>query len=166
MKTIAIALVILFVLTLGIIIGGKVTEAIYRHDLECITRDNAMHIESLACEIAALNDRLIYMTEAMTIRGLASYYGRPFHGRKTANGETFDKNDLTAASCWLPFGSVWQIKNIENGLSVIVRINDRGPYVGERMLDLSEAAAHKLGMIKHGVVKVTMVPKMGEERIS
>ena len=152
----------LFALTLGIIIGGKVTDEIRIHELDRITQDNAEHIESLACEIAALNDQLIYMTEAMTIRGWASYYGHPFHGRKTANGETFDKNDLTAASRWLPFGSVWQIKNIENGLSVIVRINDRGPYVGERMLDLSEAAAHKLGMVKQGIARVVAIPRLGE----
>lgn len=87
-------------------------------------------------------------------RGLASWYGPGFHGRQTANGEKFNKNELTAAHRTLPFGTKVRVTNLNNGLSVIVRINDRGPFVRNRVIDLSEAAAREIGMINSGVVSV------------
>ena len=86
--------------------------------------------------------------------GVASWYGPGFHGRRTASGERFDQNDLTAAHRNLPLGSEVRVTNLENGRSVTVEINDRGPYVKNRVLDLSKAAARRLGIIENGVAKV------------
>jgi rare lipoprotein A len=82
--------------------------------------------------------------------GPASWYGREFHGKKTASGEKFDMNGLTAAHKSLPFGTLVSVKNFDNGKTVTVRINDRGPYKGNRIMDLSYGAAKKIGMIKNG----------------
>ncbi len=88
------------------------------------------------------------------IYGSASYYGRDFHGKKTANGETFDMYALTAAHKTLPFGTICKVTNLENHKTVIVRINDRGPFVDNRILDLSRGAADALGLIDKGVCRV------------
>lgn len=82
--------------------------------------------------------------------GLASYYGKRFHGRPTASGERFDMNGLTAAHRSLPFGSKVRVTNPANGKSVTVRINDRGPFHGGRVIDLSRSAAERLGLIQRG----------------
>jgi len=87
-------------------------------------------------------------------QGLASWYGPRFHGRRTANGERFNKFHLTAAHRTLPFNTRVRVTNLQNGRSVVVRINDRGPYVRGRIIDLSYAAARLLGMRAHGVVLV------------
>ncbi len=87
-------------------------------------------------------------------QGIASWYGPGFHGRKTASGDTYDQNDMTAAHRKLPLGSEVTVTNLENGKSVEVEINDRGPYVGNRKIDLSKAAAKKLGIIEDGTAKV------------
>jgi len=86
--------------------------------------------------------------------GVASYYGKEHHGKKTANGEIFDMNKLTAAHRSLPFGSQVKVTNLSNNRSVTVRINDRGPYVSGRIIDLSQAAAERLEMIQAGIVRV------------
>jgi rare lipoprotein A len=86
--------------------------------------------------------------------GIASWYGREFHGKKTASGEKFDMNEMTAAHKTLPLGSIAVVKNLDNGKSVRVRINDRGPYKGKRILDLSYAAAKKLDMVGDGQAMV------------
>jgi rare lipoprotein A len=88
--------------------------------------------------------------------GLASYYADKYQGRKTANGETFDTAKLTAAHKTLPFGTRVRVTNLDNGKSVEVRINDRGPYVAGRVIDLSPAAAKKLDMLRAGVVRVRL----------
>ncbi|MGR9086878.1 MAG: septal ring lytic transglycosylase RlpA family protein [Gammaproteobacteria bacterium] len=90
-------------------------------------------------------------------QGIASWYGPRFHGRKTANGEIFDMYAMTAAHKTLPIPSYAQVTNLDNNRSIIVRINDRGPYVGDRLLDLSYAAAKKLGIAKEGLGKVEIV---------
>ena len=82
--------------------------------------------------------------------GIASYYGARFHGRRTANGETFDMHAMTAAHRTLPFGSRVRVTNPSNGASVVVRINDRGPFIGGRTIDLSRAAATEIGLIQRG----------------
>lgn len=91
----------------------------------------------------------------------ASYYGHNdgFHGKKTANGEIFDKNALTAAHKTLPFGTVLKVTYLKTGKSVNVKINDRGPFIAGRDIDLSYGAAVKLGLVKYGVgkVRVTVV---------
>jgi rare lipoprotein A len=91
-----------------------------------------------------------YKKEKFYETGMASWYGREFHGKKTASGESFDMNGLTAAHKSLPFGTIIMVKNFNNGKTVKVRINDRGPYKGNRILDLSYAAAKKLDMLKNG----------------
>lgn len=89
-------------------------------------------------------------------RGVASYYGRRFNGRLTANGERFDMTALTAAHKTLPFGSRVRVTNPRNGRTVVVRINDRGPYVRGREIDLSRAAAEEIGMIRSGHATVEL----------
>lgn len=84
----------------------------------------------------------------------ASWYGPRFHGRLTANGEIYNQMALTAASKTMTFGTLLKITNLKNKKSVIVRINDRGPYIKGRQLDLSKGAAIKLGMIPKGVIKI------------
>ena len=88
--------------------------------------------------------------------GLASWYGGKFQGRKTANGEIFDTNKLTAAHKTLPFGTKVKVTNMENGTEVIVRINDRGPFVEERVIDLSRAAADIIGLTSRGIMRVRL----------
>ena len=91
-----------------------------------------------------------------TIKGVASYYGfgDGFHGRSTASGEIFDAHGLTAAHRTLSFGTKVLVKNPDNGKEVLVTINDRGPYHGNREIDLSYAAAQKIGIVKNGIKKV------------
>lgn len=84
----------------------------------------------------------------------ASWYGPRFHGKTTANGEVYNQYALTAAHKTLPFGTLLQITNLRNGKSAIVRINDRGPYIEGRDLDLSKGTAKSLGFIHKGVVRV------------
>lgn len=86
--------------------------------------------------------------------GYASWYGGKFHGRKTANGEIFDTYKFTAAHRSLPFDTVLKVTNLENGRSTVVRINDRGPFVENRVIDLSFAAAKEIGMIESGIARV------------
>jgi rare lipoprotein A len=86
--------------------------------------------------------------------GQASYYGARHHGNKTASGERFDQNALTAAHRSLPFGSWVQVTNLRNNKTVVVRINDRGPYAKKRIIDLSQKAAEQLDMLRDGVVPV------------
>jgi len=87
--------------------------------------------------------------------GIASYYGKKFHGRKTASGEIFDMYKLTAAHKTLPFGTRVLVTNIKNGRSVTVRINDRGPFMKGRIIDLSYEAARRIGIT--GIEKVKLV---------
>ena len=86
--------------------------------------------------------------------GIASWYGDKFHNKKTANGEVFDKRELTAAHKTLPMPSIVKVTNFENGKSIIVKVNDRGPFVGDRIIDLSEYAAEELGFIEQGTTEV------------
>ncbi|MEP6392565.1 MAG: septal ring lytic transglycosylase RlpA family protein, partial [Alteripontixanthobacter sp.] len=88
--------------------------------------------------------------------GMASYYGRRFHGRRTANGERFDMHAMTAAHKTLPFGTLVEVTNPNNGRSVTVRINDRGPFIRGRTIDLSRAAASEIGIIQRGHGKVAL----------
>ena len=89
---------------------------------------------------------------AWTQNGKVSWYGPGFQGRQTANGEIFDTNDMTMAHRSLAFGSKVRVTNLDNGRSIVVRVNDRGPYVGGRIADLSHAAASRLGFVEDGVV--------------
>ncbi len=94
---------------------------------------------------------------------MASWYGEKFHGRSTANGERYDMHGMTAAHPTLPFGTVVEVRNLDNGRSVRVRINDRGPFVRGRIIDLSYAAAREIEMIGPGTARVelTLVRRPG-----
>jgi len=89
-------------------------------------------------------------------RGLASWYGERHHGRRTASGEPFDMHSLTAAHKTLPFGTRVRVEHPATGRSVVVRINDRGPFTPGRVIDLSRAAADRIGLIRAGVAPVVI----------
>ena len=93
---------------------------------------------------------------AKPIIGVASFYGTKFNGRRTASGEKFDNGALTAAHLSLPFGSLVKVTNVRNGKAVVVRINDRGPHVKGRIIDLSKAAAKKIGIGHAGTARVSL----------
>lgn len=101
---------------------------------------------------------LVGCSRKITESGQASFYGAGdgFNGKKTANGETFNKNKLTAAHKTLPFGTIVKVTNLSNGQTVKVRINDRGPFVKGRIIDLSEKAAKKIDMRTKGVADVRL----------
>ena len=86
--------------------------------------------------------------------GIASWYGPGFHGNLTANGEVYDMNGISAAHKTLPFGTIVRVVDLETGRSIVVRINDRGPFVEGRIIDLSKGAAEKLGMVERGIIQV------------
>lgn len=86
--------------------------------------------------------------------GVASWYGRQFHGRTTANGEKFNMHQMTGAHKTLPLGCTVRVTNKENGKSVVIKVNDRGPFVGNRILDLSYGASKVLGFTDKGTAKV------------
>lgn len=88
------------------------------------------------------------------LNGVASWYGGKFHGRRTASGETYNMHALTAAHPSLPFGTEVIVTNRNNGRSVVVRINDRGPFTGGRIIDLSHQAASRIGMVNSGTASV------------
>ncbi len=92
-----------------------------------------------------------------TFTGDASYYGKGFDGKKTASGEIFDRNAMTCAHRSLPFGTKLKVVRVKTGASVVVRVNDRGPYAKKRVLDLSEAAGKVLGLDKAGHAEVKAV---------
>ena len=100
----------------------------------------------------------------LRINGWASWYGPGFDGNASASGETFNQNAMTAAHRSLPFGTQVQVTNLDNGRSVIVRINDRGPYVGDRVIDLSAGAARIIGVIQSGIAPVRL-EVMGSQRV-
>ncbi len=104
----------------------------------------------------AVKDKIYYprQYENYEAKGTASWYGNKFHGRKTANGEIFNKDELTAAHNTLPLPSVVRVTNLENGKSVVVRVNDRGPFSKNRVIDVSRNAATKLGFVNKGTTKV------------
>lgn len=94
-----------------------------------------------------------FVTEYDAI-GVASWYGQSYHGRPTANGETYDMHALTAAHPTLQLPSVVEVVNLENGRSLVLRVNDRGPFVKDRLIDLSLAAARELGFERQGLAQV------------
>jgi rare lipoprotein A len=98
--------------------------------------------------------------------GEASWYGPGFHGKETANGETFNQNKMTAAHPSLPLGTKADVTNLENGKKVEVRINDRGPYAEDRVIDVSRAAAKKLGMEEEGTTEVKIESKPTKQKAS
>jgi rare lipoprotein A len=102
-----------------------------------------------------------------TETGVASWYGIPYHGRQAANGEIYNMNELTAAHRTLPFGAIVKVTSLVSSVSVTVRITDRGPFVGDRIIDLSRQAARQIDMIGPGIMKVRLqVVDYGPPRIA
>lgn len=124
----------------------------------------AAPLQAIARPPAASNQTTAKVTTAPTAatkvvstqQGRASWYGPGFHGRRTANGERFDQNALTAAHKTLPFGTKVRVTNVSNGRSVVVRINDRGPYSHGRVIDLSKGSAQQIGLVSMGVGTVKL----------
>jgi rare lipoprotein A len=94
--------------------------------------------------------------EGWTERGIASWYGEPYHGRRTASGEVYDMHAFTAAHRSLPFGSMVEVRRRDSGAEVTVRINDRGPFIAGRIIDLSFAAAKRIGLEVDGIAEVSI----------
>ena len=117
---------------------------------------NSANIEGM--NLSTIETKTVTAKPAVNVTGMgfmtASWYGPKFHGKLTANGEIYDQMAFTAAHKSLPFGTMLKLTNLENGKSVIVRVNDRGPYINGRDIDLSKGAAISLGSIKNGVIKV------------
>ena len=139
---------ILFVLVLVALVGftlvvneDKITEP--------IVAENVVSVEE---ETITADRSLVEFVDKGSMK--ASWYGPGFHGRKTANGEVYDQMSFTAAHKSLKFGTLLKITNQKNNKSVVIRINDRGPYIHGRDLDLSKAAALELGMVRKGVAKI------------
>ena len=111
-----------------------------------------------------INSRTYYplpSAEGFVQSGIASWYGHDFHGRSTSNGETYNMHDITAAHKLLPMHTMLLVQNNENGRQVVVRVNDRGPFVQGRIIDLSYGAAKKLGLVHAGTARVT-ITALGE----
>jgi rare lipoprotein A len=135
-----------------------------------VTTANSARVDSLAEIVADLPEQTaaIYAPAPAAVpeatlqryeeigRGVASYYGKELAGNRTASGERFDPNGLTAAHRSLPLGTKLRITNLSNGEDVIVRVNDRGPFAKSRLIDLSFGAARDIGMVRTGTARVTV----------
>ena len=151
--------------------GPRTTDHAVRRSLRNLARGaapavfGASLVLAAACASSAPPDASVgtrYREE-----GLASWYGEPYHGRQTASGPRYDMNEMTAAHRTLPFGTLVRVKNLENGKRTTVLINDRGPFVDGRIIDLSRAAAAALGSIGPGVVRVRLeVEREGDGMLS
>jgi rare lipoprotein A len=115
-------------------------------------------VKTTVLAAAAVAAALISPPPAMALSqtGIASYYGSKFQGRRTASGERFNNGAMTAAHRSAPFGSHLKVTNVANGRSVVVRVNDRGPFVRGRIVDLSQSAARHIGMKGRGLTRVRL----------
>ena len=143
--------------------GGAKQKFAAGHDSDNYTEENVFDDNEAELEpenVSATADDYEYEADDndnFFQKGMASWYGREFHGKSTASGQKFDMNKLTAAHKTLPFGTLLEVKNLDNGKSVRVTINDRGPYKGNRIIDLSFGAAKRLDMIPRGKVPVGII---------
>ena len=108
---------------------------------------------ALVVSLSSMTSQAVVMTSNV---GIASWYGHPYHGRRTASGELYDQNAMTAAHPSIRFGTLVTVTDIKSGRQVTVRINDRGPFVAGRIVDLSYRAAQELGIDKQGLAKVRL----------
>jgi len=116
--------------------------------------DKHLTLALVALLLAAPLTALAKLDDDFSQKGVASYYADSFHGRRTASGETYDKRDLSAAHKYLPLGARVRVTRLSSGKSVVVTINDRGPFVKGRIIDLSRRAARELGILRSGLAKV------------
>ncbi|NJP08864.1 MAG: septal ring lytic transglycosylase RlpA family protein [Leptolyngbyaceae cyanobacterium RU_5_1] len=117
---------------------------------------NAAPLRSVAGKPTWRDQQISFGPIQIRLTGFASWYGPGFHGNPSASGERFNQHAMTAAHRTLPFGTQVLVTNLDNGQSVVVRINDRGPYHGNRIIDLSTAAARILGLVQSGIAPVRL----------
>ena len=123
-------------------------------DLVLETTQENLTVQQNQFDSGIFSDRPPATQLAQSYRGKASWYGKKFHGRPTASGEIYNSNAMTAAHRSLPFGTRVKVTNLNNGRSVVVPINDRGPFIKGRIIDVSAGAARSLGMIQSGIANV------------
>lgn len=153
-----------FIATTLLITGCSQKSTVHRADISKVYKNNsdknirnskAMHRATLR-SYSVFGKRYYPMVANLgdEFTGIASWYGPSFHAKKTSNGEIYDMYAMTAAHKTLPMNTMLRVDNLENGKSVVVRINDRGPFVAGRIIDLSNTAAHKIDMVNNGTAKV------------
>lgn len=147
-RVILSAVICVLMLSLGLITKAKADDSI-----ETLLTDIDSKM-TVTTPVVAPEPVVEKVNNSKTLTGRASYYGRNHHGRRTASGQRFNMWAMTAAHKTLPFGTCLAVMNTKTDKTVIVRINDRGPYHGNRILDLSQGAASKIGMIKTGVATI------------
>jgi len=123
----------------------------------CATRAPSLSDPVAVDDPVEVDDPALVLEDRVIERGRASWYGDLFHGRRTASGEIFNMHELTAAHKTLPFGTRLRVRNLANGREVAVRINDRGPHVRGRIIDLSRAAAAQVGLLHAGTATVVLL---------
>ena len=155
----------IFLIFIFILFAGCSTKSYYGggyssyRPLRHHTINNSPSIQRATMRPYMVGGKMYYPTVVKTgniYRGIASWYGPNFHGKKTSNGEWYDMYAMTAAHKTLPMNTIVKVTNLLNGKSVIVRINDRGPFVKNRIIDLSYAAAKKIGVVSHGTAPVRL----------
>lgn len=141
----------------GIVVSENTPVPTDSVEMEASRVDSSLTVDdgTVGSEPARLHDETM-STDRYIGEGEASFYGHKFAGRPTASGEVFDPTDLTAAHRTLPFGTQVRVTNMANGRSVVVRVNDRGPYAADRLIDLSRAAAMQIGMVQAGTANVRL----------
>jgi rare lipoprotein A len=142
-------IIVFFTLVVGALVGFTVLKGEKNVENERILIEEFVPV---SVKENTVNTSAVKLIDRGTFK--ASWYGPKFHGKFTANGEVYDQMALTAAHKYLSFGTLLKITNPKNGKSVIVRINDRGPYIEGRELDLSKGAAIELGILAKGVARV------------
>ena len=142
-------IIVFFTLAIGALVGFTVLNGEKNVENERILIEEFVPV---TVKENTVNTSAVRLIDRGTLK--ASWYGPKFHGKYTANGEVYDQMALTAAHKYLSFGTLLKITNPKNGKSVIVRINDRGPYIEGRELDLSKGAAIELGILEKGVARV------------
>lgn len=142
-------IIVFFTLAIGALVGFTVLNGEKNVENERILIEEFVPV---TVKENTVNTSAVRLIDRGTLK--ASWYGPKFHGKYTANGEVYDQMALTAAHKYLSFGTLLKVTNPKNGKSVIVRINDRGPYIEGRELDLSKGAAIELGILEKGVARV------------
>ena len=153
-KIVAIALVALT--SSGPVRAASPEEPLLTADSKIAIAPTAERMVALEETVAVLEDPVVRDSYETIAQGEASYYGNELAGNRTASGERFNPHGLTAAHRSLPLGTRLRVTNLSNGLSTIVRINDRGPFVGNRIIDVSLGAAREIGMVRSGKARVKL----------
>jgi rare lipoprotein A len=156
------AFFIIAALTLGLYVGERTGEKVATARLKPQVASLTAERDGQDRYIAGLTEAINFFQDSFSHITTASWYAYPFDGRRTANGEIYDSEQLTAASPYLPLNTLWTVTDIKSRKSVTVRLNDRGPYIIGRGVDLSRAAARALGFEAAGLARVIMTPKIGK----